>query len=495
MPNLTRGAGRVSRSALEARHGVGPAKAPRRGWLLVAAAAVASLAGPVLMQAHPASAGSPRLILTVVGRGEHSVAHTIRVGHRPPTAYVTDNASFSDTPIITPIDTATETAGTPFGAGFYGPEQGVAITPDGATAYVTNEYYVSVFPVDTATNTAGTPVDLRYYPNYIAIAPDGSTAYVTDNEIGCVIPIDIATGAPGAVISLGKYSPLEGIAITPNGATAYVVNANGAVVPITLATNTPGTPITVGSRPWSISITPNGATAYVVNSGSDSVTPVDTATNTAGTPIPVGPAPDAIAITPNGATAYIVNSGNDTVTPIHTATNTAGTPIRRVGIYPVGIAISPNGATAYVTDDYGSAVTPIRTATNTVGRPIPVPGYPLAIAITPDQGPVAAFTATAAPAGDATTFDASRSIAQGAPIATYAWNFGDGTRTTTDVATISHTYSKAGAYRVTLTLTDADGTSTTQVFTGQTVSRNGGPQARATENVVVQQRRWGSGWT
>ena len=57
---------------------------------------------------------------------------------------------------------------------------------------------------------------------------------------------------------------------------------------IDLATNTPGTPFAVGSFPVGIAITPDGTTAYVANLVGDSVTPITLATNTPGTAIPVG---------------------------------------------------------------------------------------------------------------------------------------------------------------------------------------------------------------
>ena len=46
-------------------------------------------------------------------------------------------------------------------------------------------------------------------------------------------------------------------------------------------------------------------------------------------------------------------------------------------------------------------------------------------------------------------------------------------------------YANAGAYTVRLTVTDSAGTSTAQVFTGQTVSRQGGPRATITHAVTV----------
>ncbi len=50
----------------------------------------------------------------------------------------------------------------------------------------------------------------------------------------------------------------------------------------------------MGGLPWGIAITPDGTTAYVTNLSN--VTPIDTATNTPGAPITVGSVPAGIAI-------------------------------------------------------------------------------------------------------------------------------------------------------------------------------------------------------
>ncbi len=96
------------------------------------------------------------------------------------------------------------------------------------------------------------------------------------------------------------------------------------MTPIDVATGRTGTPIRVGSGPWGIAITPDGKTAYVANyganGGGNTVTPIDVATGRAGTPIRVGDGPVAIAITPDGTTAYVTNYGGGTVTPIDVAT-------------------------------------------------------------------------------------------------------------------------------------------------------------------------------
>jgi PKD repeat protein len=110
---------------------------------------------------------------------------------------------------------------------------------------------------------------------------------------------------------------------------------------------------------------------------------------------------------------------------------------------------------------------------------------PVDIANLPDQAPAAAFSAVRGRAGQPTQFDASASVAHGAPIVSYQWSFGDGDSATTTTPTVAHAYAAAGNYKVKLTLTDAYGTSTKVVFTGRTVSRNGSKHAAVTVTVRI----------
>ena len=87
-------------------------------------------------------------------------------------------------------------------------------------------------------------------------------------------------------------------------------------------------------------------------------------------------------------------------------------------------------------------------------------------------------TVSARPHGSPTSFDASGSHAVTGRIKTYTWQFGDGQTAKTSIPTTTHVYSQPGSYTATLTVTDTAGTSTTVVFTGQSVLRNGGPSAQ-----------------
>jgi DNA-binding beta-propeller fold protein YncE len=256
------------------------------------------------------------------------------------------------------------------------------------------------------------------------------------------------------------------------------------VIPIDTATDAVGTPILGGGSGASVAVAPNGKTVYALSNGFG-LTPIDTATNTAG--IGPSPCPDAtaLAITPDGKTAVVTCAGIGTasVVLVNLATLTVGNPIS-VGVGAEEVAISPNGSEAYVTSSAADEVTPIDLATGTAGTPITV-SSPYGIVISPDQAPVAAFTATPSLSKHYATFDASTSAAPGAPIAKYHWNFGDGKMATTSKSAVTHSYANPGTYTVTLTLTDNDGTSTEIVYTGQSVIRNGKQTARVAHVVTV----------
>jgi YVTN family beta-propeller protein len=269
------------------------------------------------------------------------------------------------------------------------------------------------------------------------------------------------------------------------------------VTPIDLATNTPGANIALPgsstSDPIGIAITPDGKTAYVAQNGSNTVAPIDLATNTAGTDIVLAGSasgPYAVAITPDGGTAYTTNQNSNDVSPINLATNTAETAIvypSGTAIFVFGTAIIPDGKTGYVANLNSNNVTPIDLQSNTAGTNIALPGAtgPNAIAITPDQGPSAAFDSTPQPARHATSFDGSGSSDPDGTVARYDWNFGDGTTVQNGGPTPSHTYAKGGTYTVTLTVTDNEGCSSALVFTGNTAYCNSAPGATIAHQVTV----------
>ena len=80
----------------------------------------------------------------------------------------------------------------------------IAITPNGKTAYVFSVTSDTVTPITTATNTAGPPIPVGAAPAAIAITPDGKTAYVANYDSGTVTPITTATNTAGPPIPVGE---------------------------------------------------------------------------------------------------------------------------------------------------------------------------------------------------------------------------------------------------------------------------------------------------
>jgi len=270
---------------------------------------------------------------------------------------------------VVPIDLATDTPRAPIAlpTADTSPGHDIAISPDGSRAYVAVSNVSgsadanAVVPVDLAAGRPLTPIPFPAGAYAIVVSPDGATAYVTDSS--GVVPLDLATGKPGAQIPIPGGA--EAIAIAPDGNTAYVTTSTGSVVvPINLATRTAQTPVQVGAGAEAIAITPDGRTAYVATSvlttpstqgvlAVSKVVPIDLTTNTPGAPIQLPTNAETsrhgIAITPDGRTAYVaVVDGPDAavdvngVLPIDLGTNTLLPPIRfPTGVSPEAIVIAP----------------------------------------------------------------------------------------------------------------------------------------------------------
>src|SRR4030088_679876 len=84
--------------------------------------------------------------------------------------------------------------------------------------------------------------------------------------VGCVLVATVLAMVPGTE-RRGEAAPSPQL-------TVYVTPFDGGtMVPIDVATNTTGTPLAVGADPAAVAITPNGATAYVANVFRHTVTP------------------------------------------------------------------------------------------------------------------------------------------------------------------------------------------------------------------------------
>ncbi len=442
------------------------------------------------------------------------------------------------------------TAGNPFG---------VAIDPTGTYAFISNQTKNTI-NIYTIANNAQVHVIHEgggNSPQAMSVSPDGTQLWVSNYKSNSVSVYCIPSGGCGAVaqwglitnIATGSMNAPIDVAITPNGAYAYVSNygtptVNGTTVTVicasaTLCGGTPQysemtfSPLTVtppgGSGVDWTSFTPDGLYAFVANCG-------NYACNAAGSiafienPEVVPPhAPTVKSFTtglgfgtnqidispncsPSNCDAYITDFGsgeiqemdnvdsgaNPTVNPSQTITSGLSAPDY--------FAFTPDSKFMYVTDYGNAGIDVVNTSTNTVQKVLTAGGTmsePWVIAMTPDQAPTASFLAYPAPQGVSSYFNASSSSSPVGSIASYTWNFGDGCTETVTSATVAFAYPSTsggtcsagssgtvstagtGPFTVSLTVTNTGGTSTVQTFTGHTMSNNGGPSALKTQSITL----------
>jgi YVTN family beta-propeller protein len=331
------------------------------------------------------------------------------VAEAAPFAYVTNPASGT----VSVIDTATNTvvatvlvegwpqgvAITPGGAFAYVANAANVTWCDDCSGICYESWSSSV--IGTSTNTVAASVWLNGCvvgycvgpaPTSVAITPDGAFAYMTNWGIPAwhanrVAVLDTPTNTTVASVWMGNDGIPYGVAISPDGAFAYVTNTanpSGFVAVLNTATKTVVATVLVGGGPRGVAVTPDGAFAYVTNQFSDSVSVIDTASVTvlSTVPMPVGSSPFGVAITPTGAFAYVTHSAGNAVSIIETASNTVVGTVP-VGTGPAGVAITPDGAFAYVANAGSNTVSVIDTASNTVVATVAVGTQPMGVAISP----------------------------------------------------------------------------------------------------------------
>lgn len=361
----------------------------------------------------------------------------------------------------------------------------VAVSPDGTRAFVIDGYHFSgcvavtgtVQPVGISGGPSLTPGSPAALPNSIqpidaAVSPDGKTLYVLTSEghLDALSTSTLAMTASVLITTTVSSMPFLHLVIGPDGSTAYVSIGSyqgvpGYIQPVALPALTPGPHIDLPPETTSATSSPTILTVATTAAGRSTLYGSD----------PFGPRVAAIPLPSGPGSALSLNLISDSA---------------------AGLFATPDGTTVEVTTPNHHTVPitgadhPPGTLGTCINTPATCPPGSGAIAVTPDQAPAASFGVTPAATGQPASFDASASTIAYGTIATYAWDFGDGSTQQTTGPTTTHTYLRAGTYAATLTETDWAGTSASgsppsTVFTGQTMTRRGGPQARTARMVTI----------
>jgi YVTN family beta-propeller protein len=245
-----------------------------------------------------------------------------------------------------------------------GSSNGIAYTPDGLhLLFSQDSSYVAIASVNPAT---GLLSDYAHVSVPMDVTAGGVLTNVTcfpNSPPGTTGSVEIPCGQTVSIVSDGTHTsyPL-GIAIAPDGRTAYVVLDNNDTltkIDLTQATPVEGAEIRVGNVPHSVVISPDGTTAYVSNEAGRIATAADFQGYSNGTPV--------VAAYPTGSTSTgtisVVNLSTFTVTGTITT-----------GLHPTGMAFW--GKNLLVANTYDDTISVINTATNQVMQTIGI-GLPI----------------------------------------------------------------------------------------------------------------------
>jgi YVTN family beta-propeller protein len=338
--------------------------------------------------------------------------------------------------------------------------QGVAITPDGAYVYVANGGSDSVSVIDTTlalTNPAQAVVatvllDAGVGPHQVVISPDGAHAWVTERARRSLAAIDTA------------------LALTTPAV------AEVAEVPLRV------TPFDPGAIPFGLAVSPDGGQIYVAASTPQSAIMVADAATALGSPMNAirerilsslfGAPLFGLAFRPDGGLLYAVNGAGSLLllNPARLRVDQPGDlaifEVIKLGTSvvsaPFWVAVSQDGTQAYVTITNDVTVSAINVVRNTaVGSPIsagPPGAESLGLAITPNLTALARLGSGLLAGG---SVDLSMVVSNPTLMTSVTWDFfGNGTQVqTTPTSTTQFTYPTAGTFTLKVTVQLADGTS------------------------------------
>jgi YVTN family beta-propeller protein len=157
------------------------------------------------------------------------------------------------------VDTATNAVTMLDGIG--GGARGVAVTPDGARAYVADFTDNTVAIIDLATNTLVSTVSVPGGPQDVVISPDGRFAYVSTSTVRSVarIAIDFAPSIVTTSLPAGTVGDAYSSTLVASGFPAPTFSVTGTLPPgLSIDPTTgalSGTPTTAGSYTFRVTAT------------------------------------------------------------------------------------------------------------------------------------------------------------------------------------------------------------------------------------------------
>jgi len=243
---------------------------------------------------------------------------------------------------------------------------------------------------------------------YVTNADSGDVSSMAIGREGTLSLLDTPVKTGGCLDGIGLGCKPRGIALTPNGATAYVVNSDSDTIAV-LRVGVRGVLqphpqiVYTGDEPWGATVSPDGRTLYVTNTGAPAVTAYHiNADGTLGKPAVFetnSDHPKVTVLSPDGRFLYLSYADSEETE------DSPQRPITRYAVLPdgslvhpqdvamvdpanYGMTMSPDGGLLYVTSNVAQNVRGFRVGAD--GSLKPVPGLPdfvpdaVGLEVTPD---------------------------------------------------------------------------------------------------------------
>ena len=245
-----------------------------------------------------------------------------------------------------------------------GPD-GIAITPDGATVFVSGSNATSVSVIDAATDRVVGTVDVGKGPQGLALTPDGSLLLVAVNGADRIAIVDTTTQEVLATVAVAKPHT---IAVRADGKLAYVTSqepGHFALAIVDLATRKVVASLAVEKPPRDLEFGHDGRALYFTLAGVPAVQVLDPATNQVVAQIPTGSSPHLAHHFAGMRSGVVVVQGPGEVLLFDPATNL---PVRSiaVGKQPHWIDASADGTRLFVSNEGSNSVSVLDPAGGTV---------------------------------------------------------------------------------------------------------------------------------
>ncbi len=181
--------------------------------------------------------------------------------------------------------------------------EGILLSPDGKTAYVTSEVANTVHVVDTASGEMKANIVVGNRPRRFVMTPDQKELWVTNEISGEVTIIDPATNKLTQTIKFQPKGFREedvtpvGITMSSDGKTV-IVGLGGAnhIAFVDVASHEIQDYVLVGKRAWNVTFNRDNSLLYVANGLSDDLSVVDVASRKVVKSVPVARVPHTVLI-------------------------------------------------------------------------------------------------------------------------------------------------------------------------------------------------------